>query len=281
MQSWFLFALLAGFASALNVWLSKVLVSKQLNPVLLGASTHLLGGLACLFALPFYPLRFELNFALGMGLLGMGIIYTLGNSLYFLALAKTQLSEIDLFLRSSSFWTFLFGVLLLAEPFGLSTLLGAMLIITSVLLLSKQHWPIRFSQAQLLALAAAMLFGLGNVLDKALSQHFDALSYTIINLLLTGFGMLMIARPKALELKDHSLWGFSALGVGLSFALTQLLIILAFNAGGTAGGVILVAQVRLILLMTLGIILLKEFQRLGLKLLAALCMLTGLVTLYL
>ncbi len=276
-----MFALLAGFASALNVWLSKILVSKQLSPVLVGASVHLIGGLACLIVLPFYPLRFHLSWNLALGLLGMGLIYTLGNSLYFLALAKTQLSEIDLFLRSSSFWTFLFGIILLREPFGLKTIFGAALTIASVLLLSKQRWPLRFKSSQLLALAAAMVFGLGNVVDKALSTQFDALSYTTINLGLTGLGMLLIARPKPLQLKTSALWGLSAWGVGLTFAVTQLLIILAFNAGGTAGGVILVAQVRLIILMTLGIVVLKEYSRLGFKLLAALCMLTGLLALYL
>jgi drug/metabolite transporter (DMT)-like permease len=278
-MNWFFLALSAGFVSASNVWLSKRFVTQNLNPILLGGMVHLLGAFVCLLVLPFAPIKFTLNLNLLLALLGMGLVYTLGNSLYFLALNKTELSEIDLLLRTSSFWTFFLGIFLLKEAYGIQMLGAAALILASVLLLSKQRFPIRFSQAHLLALGAAFSFGWGNVIDKSLSQHFDALSYTTIHLFLTGFGMLLVARPQTRALQTPALWGVTSWSIAASFALTQILIILAFAAGGSAGQVILVAQVRLFILMSVGIILLKERDHIPFKLLSALCMIAGLMLL--
>ena len=85
-MNWFVLALAAGVASALNVWASKVLVTKQLNPVLVGAVVHLWAGLLCLTALPFSTLRAELSLPVVLGLVAMGLVYTAANSLYFSAL---------------------------------------------------------------------------------------------------------------------------------------------------------------------------------------------------
>ena len=55
--------------------------------------------------------------------------------------------------------------------------------------------------------------------------------------------------------------------------------ILAFGAGGSAGGVILLAQVRLLVLVAVGVLLLGERDRLGRKALAAVLMLAGVAAL--
>jgi hypothetical protein len=59
-----------------------------------------------------------------------------------------------------------------------------------------------------------------------------------------------------------------------------LLIILAFAAGGSAGEVILVAQVRLLILVGAGVLVLNEREQLGRKLVAVVVMLVGVVILY-
>jgi len=283
-MSWFVLALGAGLLSAVNVWTSKVLVTDNLRPVVVGGVVHLWAGLVCLVILPLagyiVPLRGSLEPLILLAVLAMGAVYVLANSLYFSALKQAELSEIDLFLRTSSLWTFILGVVLLSEPAGPRTALGAALVIGSVLLLSNQQKGLLFNRAQLLALGAALAFAAGNVIDKVLSPAFDALSYTTLNLLLTGAGMLLIARAKKSEIVASELRGGVALTVAATFALTQLLIILAFAAGGSAGEVILVAQVRLLILLTVGIVLLKERQRMGRKAVAALLMLAGIAALY-
>lgn len=274
-MTWLAFALAAGLASALNVAVSKFLLRGDDRPVLVGGVVHLLGGVAACAALPFVPLRAELSAATLGGLLLMGVIYTLGNALYFSALRSTELSEIDLWLRSSALWTFVGGVVLLAEPVRGTGLLGALLVLASLAMLSQQPRRLVFSRPQLLALGAAICFGAGNVVDKALSAHFDAVTYSVVNLLLTGVGMLALARPGAGELLRRRLYGGGAWVVGATFALTQVLLILAFQAGGSAGEVILVAQVRLLVLMGVGYGVLNERGAVGRKLGAAGLMLAG------
>jgi drug/metabolite transporter (DMT)-like permease len=235
--------------------------------------------LGALIWLPEGTLEYTLSPAILFGLLGMGSVYVLGNSLYFSALAKSQLSEIDLLLRSSSLWTLVIGIALLGESTAPRTLLGSALIITSVLSLAHGK-RLTFNRPQVLALAAALSFGLGNVVDKALSPFFDVLTYTTLNLLLTGVGMLGVARANPQELRTPTLWTLPAWLVASTFALTQAFIILAFQAGGSAGQVILVAQVRLLILMTVGIALMNEKDRLPRKVIAAGLMIAGMVSLY-
>lgn len=279
--TWFFWALAAGLTSAVNVWASKGLVSQQVRPMVVGGWVHLLAGVVCLLGmvLRWGWLEHTLSPTILLGVLGMGGVYVLGNSLYFSALANSQLSEIDLLLRSSSLWTLIFGIVLLSESTAPRTLLGSALIITSVLSLARGK-RLTFSRPQVLALAAAVSFGLGNVVDKALSPFFDVLTYTTLNLLLTGVGMLGVARARPAELRTPTLWTLPAWLVASTFALTQAFIILAFNAGGSAGQVILVAQVRLLILMTVGIMLFNEKDRLPRKILAAGLMVAGMVSLY-
>lgn len=283
-MSWFVLALGAGLASALNVASSKLIVNRELRPVLIGGWVHLLGAALTAPALFFITPVVPWQAGILLGLLGMGLVYTLGNALYFLALAGVQLSEVDLFLRTSALWTFLGGTILLAEPASPRSALGAALVLGSVFLLARgaklSFSRVQFSRVQWLALAAALVFGAGNVIDKALSAHFDPLSYTALNLALTGVGMLALGRLRVRDLRQPLLWQGGAWTVAATFAMTQLLIILAFGASGSAGGVILVAQIRLLLLMTTGILLLGEGDRLGRKAVAAALMIAGVFLLY-
>jgi uncharacterized membrane protein len=202
-------------------------------------------------------------------------VHVAGNLLYFAALARSQLSQIDLFLRSSALWTVAGGTLLLGDPFPAASLVGAVLVLASLATIAERPRRLRFSPPQLLALGAAVAFGAGNVIDKAISGPFDPLGYTALVLLLTGIGMLLVARPRLQELRARQLWHPTAWTIAATFALTQWLIVLAYGAGGSAGDVILVAQLRLVLLMAVGVLWLRERDRMPAKLVSAALMVAG------
>ena len=273
-MAWSLFALMAGLASALNVFASKLLV-KTLPPVLLGASVHLLGGIIICVCLPFMTVTLTWTPVVLLGFTGLTVVYTLGNALYFTALREVQLSEIDLLLRSSSLWTLLGGILFLSEPLSWRGACGAVLVLISLIVLAEKPRRLKFRQVQLLALGAALCFGAGNILDKALSPYFDPFSYTALNLLLTGFGMTLLAQSSPRSFFQVRLWQGGAWFVAATFALTQLLLILAFQAGGGAGEVILIAQVRVALLIGVGVLFIGERERLLHKGLAAMFIFAG------
>ena len=277
-MTWWLLALAAGFASALNVYASKRLVAR-VRPSVLGGVVHLTGGLLCLAVLPLVAVDLSPAGARLPELALMTGVYVVGNLLYFAALARTQLSEIDLFLRSSALWTVVGGAALLGESFPPAALMGVVFVLASLATVAERPRQLRFSGAQGLALGAAIAFGAGNVVDKAISGPFDPLGYTALNLTLTGIGMLVVARPRRRELLAPALWRPTAWTIAATFALTQWLLILAFGAGGSAGGVILLAQVRLLVLMLVGVIVLGERDRLGPKTLAAGLMLAGVAAL--
>lgn len=277
-MTWWLLALAAGGASALNVAASKRLVAR-VRPAVLGGMVHLIGGVLCLALLPLAGVDLAPAGARVPHLALMTGVYVVGNLLYFAALARTQLSEIDLFLRSSALWTVVGGAALLGESFPPAALLGVVFVLASLATVAERPRRLRFSGAQGLALGAAVAFGAGNVVDKAISAPFDPLGYTALNLVLTGIGMLVVARPRMRELLAPALWRPTAWTIAATFALTQWLLILAFAAGGSAGGVILLAQVRLLVLMSVGVLLLGERDRLGRKALAAVLMLAGVAAL--
>ncbi len=277
-MTWWLLALAAGGASALNVFASKRLVAR-VRPAVLGGVVHLTGGVLCLALLPLVGADLVPAASLVPQLAVMTSVYVVGNLLYFAALARTQLSEIDLFLRSSALWTVVGGAALLGEAFPPAALVGVVFVLASLATVAERPRRLRFSGAQGLALGAAVAFGAGNVVDKAISAPFDPLGYTALNLVLTGIGMLVVARPRASELRAPALWRPTAWTIAATFALTQWLLILAFAAGGSAGGVILLAQVRLLVLMSVGVLILGERDRLGRKALAAVLMLVGVAVL--
>jgi drug/metabolite transporter (DMT)-like permease len=273
-MGWLAFALAAGAASAVNVAAAKRLVA-DVRPAVLGGVVHVTGGLLCLAALALLGIDLAPAAERVPQLAVMTVVHVVGNLLYFAALARTQLSQIDLFLRSSAVWTVAGGTLLLREPFTAASIVGAGLVLASLAVIAERPRRLRFSGPQRLALAAAAAFGAGNVIDKAISAPFHPLGYTALVLLLTGAGMLVVARPSARELRAGALWRPTAWTVAATFALTQWLIVLAYGAGGGAGDVILVAQVRLVLLMATGMLLLRERDRLVAKLAAAGLMLAG------
>lgn len=291
-MSWLLFALLAALASALNVWSSKLLVGRA-RPELIAAQVHLLGGLLALAALPLLGLSLADAFAPALALLPelalMAVVVAAGNLMYFRALASSELSEIDIFLRSSALWTLLLGAALLGEQMPSLAAAGAALILLSLALVAQRPsgwrdgrlWPRLWPQ--LLALGAAMLFGAGNVLDKAISGPFHPLAYSVLHLLLGGLVMLAAARPRRSKFADpqrrRALFGRGAWIVGGTFALTQWALIEAYAAGGQAGDVVLVAQLRLVLLVLVGVLLLGERDRWRLKLVASALMIAGVVLL--
>jgi uncharacterized membrane protein len=273
-MTWLALALSAGLASAVNVWASKGLVAR-VRPSVAAGVVHLAGGLLCLAFVPLFGGGLGPVSAKAGGLTLMMIVYVAGNLLYFAALKQAQLSEIDLLLRSSALWTFVGGLVLLREQAAAGTVIGGLLILASVGLLSSGR-VLSFNKGQWLALAAALAFGAGNVIDKELSAHFPPIGYTALNLLLTGLGIMALVRPSGAELKMPALWGFAPWLVAATFALTQLLLVLAFAAGGGAGQVILAAQVRMFVLMAVGVVLLGERDRFGRKMVAAVSMLAGL-----
>lgn len=287
-MSWLLFALLAALASALNVWSSKLLVGRA-RPELIAAQVHLLGGLLALAALPLLGLSLADAFVPALALLPelalMAVVVAAGNLMYFRALASSELSEIDIFLRSSALWTLLLGAALLGEQMPSLAAAGAALILLSLALVAQRPsgWRAERLWPQMLALGAAMLFGAGNVLDKAISDPFHPLAYSVLHLLLGGLVMLAAARPRRSEFADpqrrRALFGRGAWIVGGTFALTQWALIEAYAAGGQAGDVVLVAQLRLVLLVLVGVLLLGERDRWRLKLVASALMIAGVVLL--
>jgi len=272
--TWLAFALAAGVASAVNVAAAKRLVA-GLRPAVLGGVVHVTGGLLCLVLLPLVGADLSPAAERLPQLALMAAVHAAGNLLYFAALARSQLSQIDLFLRSSALWTVLGSAWVLREAFPTTSIAGAVLVLGSLATIAERPRRLGFSPPQRLALAAALAFGAGNVIDKAISGPFHPLGYTALVLLLTGAGMLAVARPRVAELRAPALWRGDAWTVAGTFALTQWLIIEAYAAGGTAGDVILVAQLRLLLLMAAGVLLLRERDRLGAKLVAAVLMLSG------
>lgn len=277
-MTWLPFAVAAGLASALNVVASKRLAGRT-RPAVVGGVVHVAGGLVCLVALPLVGGDLGPAVAHAPALALMALVHVAGNLTYFAALARTQLSEIDLFLRSSALWTLVAGAVALGErPAGWAAV-GALLVLAALTTVAERPRRMAFSPPQRLALAAAAAFGVGNVIDKAISAPFPPLGYTAWVLLLTGVGMLLVARPRAAELAATAPWRPTALTVAVTFALTQWLLIEAYAAGGRAGDVILVAQLRLVVLVAVGVLLWRERDRLGRKALAAGLMLVGIAVL--
>lgn len=211
--------------------------------------------------------------------LAMTILYALANVFIFKSLKVTEASRFTVIFSSKTLFAVLGASLIFREGLTATQWLGAILIIAGVIIVSVKDFSKKFNKGDLLALLAAILFGLANVNDRFLVRFFDPYSYVVIGFLLPGLAIAVFYPKKLANLKIYLrkrfiykmailclLYGLSAVAFFAALQITpnssQLFSINSFGA---------------ILTVVLSIVILKENDRIAKKILGAVISVAGLL----
>lgn len=211
-------------------------------------------------------------------LLLTAIFYVLGNIFSFHALKRIPVSEFIILEATTPLWTTLTSSLFLGESTGIIKLLCILLTIMGIIVAFYERKKLKFNRAHYAALISAIAFGFAFTNDAYLLRLFDTNTYSFIYWLWPGtvLGLLYFKKLKAVtHFVKKGLWKFlapSALFAGYSLAINT-----SYKLGGEISQIATIAQFATILTIVLGIIFLKERERLTQKLFGGIIVIIGVI----
>ena len=209
----------------------------------------------------------------------MTVLYALANISIFKSLKATEASRFTVIFSSRTIFAVIATSVVFSETLTINQWFGALLIIIGVIIVSIKETKSKINKGDLLAMIAAVLFGLANTNDRFLVKFFDPYSYVIIGFLLPAILIGIIYPKKITGIKTYfkkdfiykmillcTLYGLSALAFFTALQITPNAS-LAFAMYAFSG----------VLTVVLAIILLKEKDYLSRKIVGAVLSLVGLL----
>jgi len=131
-------------------------------------------------------------------LLVMTILYAAANISIFKSLKTIEASKFTVIFSSKTLFAILGSSFIFKEILTSTQWIGAALILIGVGIVTLKNFTRRFNKGDLLALLAAVFFGLANTNDRFLVNFFDPYSYVAIGFLLPGL-VIALFYPKKLK----------------------------------------------------------------------------------
>jgi len=278
-MTWIFYTLISVVTGSFIGILQKILMKEEnSDPLINTIAIQLFGAFVCFifaftkgFILP--PITvYSLNFALE------AILYALVSLFSFKALKLIGASEATIIFSFGSVVAIVASAIFLNEPLTFLRLLGALLIIISLILVAELK-NFSINKGALYALLSAVLGGLAVVNDTYLLRYSDAVSYTAIAFLLPGI-LLLLFYPKSIKrlktfLKPKPFKHMFFLV--LVWSVSAIAFYLAIENGGLISQVFPISQSKIILTVLLAAVLLKEKENLLLKTIASFLTIIGVI----
>lgn len=209
----------------------------------------------------------------------MIVLYALGSVFYYTGVKLIEASEFTILFSSRTIFTIVGAILILNERLESLQVLGAGLILFSVVLitLEKKRQKLKFRRGEVFCLGSSALFGLGFVNDAYILQRFDATLYLTLALIAPAL-FVWVFNPKA-ALKYKLIFGVKNFpGVFLLAALysvSGISFYFAYQVGRNAAQLSALDQLATVLAVFLAIIFLKERDYVVRKIIGALVSFIG------
>ncbi len=212
-------------------------------------------------------------------LLLLPILYGTAGSLIFRALQLIEASVFTILFNARAIIVVLGAVFFLKNPFTLIQLLGTILILAGVVTVSFQKQSMSFKKGEIFTLIAGLCIALGALNDSIIINKFDPYTFTtygffapMIFVLLLNFksAKQILAFPKTKTFPKVFI--LSAL-----FSTAFLSYNLAFLSGRNAAQIAAIFPFSSVLTVLISVILLKERQKLPLKIIAAMISFLGVI----
>lgn len=282
-ESWFILALLSIFAITGAELSQKISLTQKVK---LSAITNnffvsiLIGAIGIALAFIFKQIPTSLDLEFFVGLIIVGTAYFLGATFYYTSY-KSNSASISIILQSISIVvSTILGIIVFNESTGLQKFIGIAIILFAIVYVnySKQF---KFDKYNAFALLGGMIFGIAYTLDKYLSLDTNPLFYIGV-LAPTAAFIGLIIKPRLIlsETKNLKFIHFkSMLFAGFFIATYQILTFFSYSKGGSVGVVDALNNTSLFLVIIFEIIVFKNREMLGKKLISATLVLIGIILL--
>ena len=211
----------------------------------------------------------------------MTILLTLAPLCTFRAYKLTEASEVGILLSSQRLWTVIASFICLGETPTVLKIAGTVFILAGVSITSWKKHKIRFTQGEIFALIAALLYGLSFVNGFYILRSYDAPSFEVLGNILPVIVLLVIF-PKTV--KKITFYVNVKNFVGVSFAalfdaLAAICLYVAYQYGRNASEIAPLSATSLVITVVFAAIFLGERKNLAKKLFGAFIAVVGAILL--
>lgn len=280
-MNWFFLTVVSAVTYAVAEIIGKYLSDEKSEPVFIGIiAAGFTTAVSLLFAVWESPVIPANTWAI-TGLVASGALVAVGVMTYYEGLKHSDVSEFSLFSRSRTLIIVIGGLMFFRERFTPLQAVGGLLVLCGVFFLSWEGKSVHFGKGAKYALATAVLFGLGALIDKAVIPYYTAMMYTFLIYLFTMIFMIPLV---VWRLRKGAQWpkrptvGLLSV-VGTLYGMSAYCVYAAYLQSGPASLVTLVSQLEIPITVLWGIYLMKERKKIFSKLISMALLILGIVLL--
>ncbi len=205
------------------------------------------------------------------------LLWGLGSYFLFKAYQLLGSSEVAIISSLGAIVTIGTSILFLGESFNIPKAIGTVLIISSIIIISKKDGRFSFGQGTVYAIITTIFYGLAVTNDAFILRTYDAVSYTFVMSLLPGFLLLLIRPSVIYKFKKlaNPVFGKSMLLLALFYSIQAVAYYVALKNGANASQISPIYKSNIILTVLLASIFLKEREHIPLKIFSAILVTVG------
>lgn len=208
------------------------------------------------------------------------IFWGLANIFIFKSLQSTEASVFTVLFTTRTVWIILLSILLLGDAFSGRQLIGALFILSAVILVSWKRQAFSVKKGEIFALVAALFIALGVINDAFVVRALPVAPYLAYNFFFSGIFVWLI-NPQATKrilafTKVSKEFGSAAL-LAFLYASSAMTYLLAYQVGKNAAQLGAIYPISNILVVLLAIVFLREKSNLLTKLFAVILSVIGIV----
>ncbi|MBL8121771.1 DMT family transporter [Candidatus Saccharibacteria bacterium] len=280
---WQIFVIINLATASLLVPLQRVLLRKEkTEPLSFVVASQLITGILLTPFVLIHGLVVPDLGKYGLLILATFALYSLGHYLYAHTLKRVEASVFSTLLNTSTIWVVTMGYLVLHEALHFSDILGALIILSSVLMLVEhKNRKVHLEKSIVMGLLVGIVFGIALSMWVYIGKHSDLLSWTWLSFFGTPV-IFSLMQPKLLQKATRQFMSSELLPKMLVLAVVWAVDNLASLAAYQHGNVTIIApllQTSAILSVIVAVAFLGERSRLKWKVAASVACFVGVLIL--
>lgn len=254
-----------------------LLKNQKSDPIVYGILFQLITGMFISIFAVFTGFHIPDISSIWINLVLTSVLYGASTIFIYKSLKFTEASIFTVLFSFRAVWIILGGIFVLNEVFLPIQMLGSLLILLSIIIVSWKKEAFRVKRGELYAILAAILFGAATVNDAFVLQTLDPTTYLTYGFIGPGLFIWLLFPQKTKLLvktvKSKAVSGISLLS--FVYGVSALGYLWAYKVGSNLAQIASIYQVSSILTIIFAILLLRERDRIWLKIFAGILSFVG------